>query len=153
MEAEGWVKARELFRARSHSSYYTKIIVDPDFTSETALVRAFVAGWTYLAQMLLQQKDIDVNAQAPAGTTALHAAVRGRNIALTELMLLRQDVDLNIDNGLGNIARQSATLLGYDEVVDVLAPKVPARNYVKRGAVVVQRWWTAAGYMRIRGRP
>jgi ankyrin repeat protein len=103
----------------------------------TALHLACYYGHTECCKLLLEHKDIDVNAKDidanakdQSGWTALHwACIRGNSECCKEL-LNHKDIDVNITNNAGDTALHKACIYGRSEC-ETLLMNHGARFYVR----------------------
>ena len=90
-----------------------------DMHGWTPLMRAVEKGDVELTGRLLQEKEIDVNAQSNTGTTALHLAA-GLGSAAIIPQLLQHGARMDMKDTKGNTAAMLAEQSGHPEIVTLL---------------------------------
>jgi len=102
-----------------------KRLIDPSARSgfgKTALQLAIehFDGNTKLLELLLNDKEIDVNLKDGDGNTALHNAVLKEQIEIVRLLLARDDIHINLSNGSKKRPLDIALDMGLNDIAGVL---------------------------------
>ena len=77
-------------------------------TSSSPLTVAAIHGYNKIIELLLANKDIEVNLQTSGGWTALHFAAAKGKPECVELLLKHRNIDVNLRNGTGSTALSMA---------------------------------------------
>ena len=77
----------------------------------------------YALQILREDPKLDINAIDGDGLTALHHAVLNRYTHIVRALLARDGIDTDIKDKNGKTPLQVARELGFDELVQLLAPE------------------------------
>lgn len=106
---------------------HPKIDLNAKGSRETPLQIASFRGHTIVVNLLLQQKNLNINQQQSplkggggGGDTALHKASFTGHIEIVKLLLNQTDIQVNIKNRLGYTPLYQASKFGQTEVVELL---------------------------------
>ena len=95
-----------------------------DSDGTTALMAASCNGHVEIVKFLLQQKNVDFNAQKKNGGTALYMASLRGHLEVVSALLRHNMVDVNIKHDDGNTAHDVARVKGHGDVFRLLEKHV-----------------------------
>jgi ankyrin repeat protein len=91
-----------------------------DSTRRTPLSRAAENGHTEVVQLLLETKEVDVNAEDNYAQTPLSWAAKNGHTQVVQLLLKTKEVDINAWGGEYGSALRAASSGGHQEIVQIL---------------------------------
>ena len=103
-----------------------------DTTGNTPLHISTLKGFSTISQLLIDSGCTEINSRSFIGTTPLHSAVHGKNVAEVEL-LLKNNADANIQDYQGNTPLHISTCKGFSTISQLLiksACKINVRGFM-----------------------
>ncbi|KAJ5471530.1 hypothetical protein N7530_008887 [Penicillium desertorum] len=92
----------------------------------TPLYHAADQGNLGAVGLLLEQQNIDLQAQDPSGSTALHVATKRNHLSIINLLLANPNIGINCKDVHGNTPLWWSTRLGHDDISFRLLAEVGA---------------------------